>query len=30
MLASNLNFYGTTAAGGAYGYGTVLKITSEG
>jgi uncharacterized repeat protein (TIGR03803 family) len=30
MLASNLNFYGTTAAGGAYGYGTVFKITSEG
>lgn len=30
MLASNLNFYGTTAAGGAYGYGTVFKITSGG
>jgi uncharacterized repeat protein (TIGR03803 family) len=30
MLASNLNFYGTTAAGGAYGHGTVFKITSEG
>lgn len=30
IQASDGNFYGTTDAGGAYGYGTVFKITSGG
>jgi uncharacterized repeat protein (TIGR03803 family) len=30
ILASNGNFYGTTYGGGAYGYGTVFKITAAG
>jgi len=30
ILDSNGNFYGTTFAGGAHGYGTVFKLTSSG
>jgi len=30
MMASNLNFYGTTSSGGAYGHGIVFKMTSTG
>jgi uncharacterized repeat protein (TIGR03803 family) len=30
MLAANSTFYGTTSAGGAYGYGTVFKMTPAG
>lgn len=30
MMASNLNFYGTTSAGGEHGYGLVFKMTSTG
>jgi len=30
VLATNGSFYGTTEAGGAYGYGTVFKMTPKG
>jgi uncharacterized repeat protein (TIGR03803 family) len=30
MLADDSNFYGTTSAGGTYGYGTVFKMTPTG
>jgi uncharacterized repeat protein (TIGR03803 family) len=30
MLADDSNFYGTTSAGGTYGYGTVFKMTPAG
>ena len=30
FLANDLNFYGTTTSGGAYGSGTVFKLTSSG
>jgi uncharacterized repeat protein (TIGR03803 family) len=30
VLANDLNFYGTTTSGGAYGYGTVFKLTPSG
>lgn len=30
MLANDLNFYGTTTSGGAYGFGTIFKLTPSG